>query len=328
VTQQSQVKGPYKVGRFFEDKPVLPSGNTLVLGTFDGVHQGHQVIIKQAKELTNQVNLPANVVVFTFNTIPKSVVFPHNDIKHLLLDTTKSRLLLQTGADLVVYANFDAQFAAIEASEFVKNILIHSLGAARIVVGYNYTFGRGGIGDVRTLRDLASDSGVRVIVVPPQLVDGVEVSSTLIRQLLSSGQCEQANKLLGRPYALEGTVVSGEKIGSVLGFPTANIRIPDSLLIPKPGVYLSYVRYQSGEPLGFAATSIGASPTVGKKKITVETHIPGFFGDLYSKALKVELWQYLRPMYSFAGLEELKKQIVKDVRQVRELAQRYGCQVR
>jgi riboflavin kinase / FMN adenylyltransferase len=273
----------------------LPPGERAVtLGTFDGVHVGHQHVIASTRE----VGLTTTVV--TFWPHPRLVL--GNRVE--LLSTLERRLehLEEAGADETLVVEFSADVARLEPHEFAESFL-RRIGARVIVTGENFRFGRGASGDTTTLADFGFD--VRVV----SLVGGA--SSSAIRALLHAGDVEGAARLLGRPPEIEGTVVLGDQRGGTLGYPTANLDVPPELLVPAYGIY-------AGAALGHrAAISIGVNPHYGGSERRIEPYLLDFDGDLYGRRLVVELWRRLRDERAFANEDELVAQIAHDVQETR-----------
>ena len=262
---------------------------SVALGTFDGVHRGHQRVIEAAKA----TELPTMVV--TFDPHPRTALGHKVD----LLSTLDRRLelLAERGVETLVVP-FTPELAIATPEEFAESVL-RPLGAKVIVAGANFRFGRGRSGDLGTLAKLGFD------VLPVPLVEGI--SSSTIRQLLRAGEIEAAAYLLGRPPEVEGTVVSGDARGGTLGFPTANLAVPDELIVPAYGIY-------AGKTAGHrAAISIGVNPHYGGEERRVEAFLLDFEGDLYGQRLVLELWRRLRDERAFASEQELIDQIARDV---------------
>jgi riboflavin kinase / FMN adenylyltransferase len=265
------------------------SARAVALGTFDGVHRGHQRVIEAAKAS----GLPTTVV--TFDPHPRIVL--GNQVELLTTLERRLELLKALGVDALVVP-FTPELALATPEEFAESVL-EELGATVVAAGENFRFGRGRTGDLDTLARLGFD----VRRVP--LVEGV--SSSRIRQLVRAGEIEGAAALLGRPPEVEGTVVSGDARGGTLGYPTANLAVPSELIVPAYGIY-------AGEAAGHrAAVSIGVNPHYGGEERRVEAFLLDFEGDLYGQRLSVELWQRLRDERAFGSEQELVEQIGRDV---------------
>lgn len=283
------------------------------LGFFDGVHLGHQALLKACRELAEQQNCRAGVVTFTAH--PDALVLGKAPV---LLTTTedRKRLLQLYGAEIVLQLPFDAAMQAMPWPEFLEFLIAQ--GAGGFVCGADFRFGHKGAGNAEILRDYCQKHGLCCAVVPEQNIDGITVSSTHIRKLLAEGRVTEANRFLGHPHCLTGTVIAGKQLGRTIGFPTANLRFPEGILIPKCGVYATKVTVDGAE---FSAiTNIGSRPTVNGEGVTVESHLLDFSGDLYGKEISLFFLDFLRPEEKFATLEALKAQIQKDIAQTAERA--------
>lgn len=277
----------------------------LCLGMFDGVHAGHQALLKEAQRLSGG-RIP--VVVYTFSNHPAELF--GGGIACLSENEQRTRWLRENGADAVRAVPFTREFAAQTPEAFIR-ALLSELPARGIVAGFNYTFGAGGSGTASTLTLLGEKLGYAASIVPPVMFEGEPVSSTRIREALRSGQLDKAEQMLTRPYTLTGPIVPNRQIGRTLGFPTANTDT-GKMVLPPDGVYASRVRFENGDSLP-AVTNIGCDPTVNGTRRTVETHIPGFSGDLYGTAPEIELRVFLRPERRFSGEKELSEAIANDI---------------
>ena len=290
----------------------------VALGNFDGVHLGHQKIIRAT--IQNAVISNRMSAVYTFEPHPVSVLAP--DQCPQLIQTLDQKLdsLNTLGLDICIIEHFNAEFAQMEPKEFFKKIIIDRLGASEVVVGYDFTFGRHRLGTTETLHTLAHDYGINIKIVEAQLQGETLISSTNIRRLIVRGEVEAAAKLLGRPYAIDGKVVKGRGIGQTLKARTANIE-PINELLPKYGVYISRTHIiDSGLFLVHPSiTSIGDNPTFPGTGFAFETHIIDKEIDLMGKHLRVELVNRLRSQRAFESNDELKKQIQADI----EIARNY-----
>ncbi|MCX7568566.1 bifunctional riboflavin kinase/FAD synthetase [Tumebacillus sp. DT12] len=288
--------------------------SVMALGNFDGIHIGHQGLIGRAVELAGQLGLPASVL--TFYPHPRQVL--GNSQAHANLLTPfdeKMRVMEELGVEIVYVVHFTVAFAGLTAEEFIYGFLsrLHPQG---LVVGFDYAFGRGGKADASMLKDLAAEAGIPVEIVGAVNRYGEKVSSTLIREKLSYGDARLVCELLGRPYAVTGTVIHGEKRGRLLGFPTANIEPLDSFALPKNGVYV--VRVLVKNEWHAAVLNIGTKPTFhDQMHRSLEAHLLDFSGDLYGEAIRVEFLDFLRDEKKFFSVEELIAQIQSDVVEAR-----------
>lgn len=290
-------------------RPFGAHGVCLALGFFDGLHLGHQHVIRQAR--IDARARGASTVVATFDPHPLTVVRP--DKAPRLLQSLHQRIaaIEAQGADAVLVLGFDEVLSRETGEAFVRS-LVHGFGGLRsFTVGQGFHFGHGRSGNVPLLRTLGRELGFSVNAVAPIHIGAEIVSSTRVRSALREGKLNQVAELLGRPYGIAGTVVRGDQLGHSLGFPTANIPV-DGLELPPFGVYAARARHAGGEfP---AAVNLGLRPTLQstQPQLRFEAHLMGFQGDLYGKELSVELVSFLRPERRFAHLEALKAQIVKD----------------
>lgn len=278
-------------------------------GTFDGVHIGHQQIIRRLKE-TAQKN-GGETVLLTFFPHPRMVLFP--DYKPLLLNSQdeKVNLLEKAGIDHLIIHPFNREFSMLSSKEFISNILVDKLHTKKLVIGYDHHFGKNREGSFSHLKEFGPIYGFEVEEIPAKEVENIGVSSTKIRQALQSGNVETAEAFLGYKYQLSGTVVKGRQMGRSIDFPTANLRVNDQYkLIPADGVYAVWVK--RGEEKFKGMLNIGMRPTVDGKERTIEVNILGFDADLYGETLTLEFVKRLRDEVRFDGLEALKTQLQKD----------------
>ena len=287
-------------------------GATVALGNFDGVHLGHVAVLRAAHAARPDLPLAA----LTFEPHPREHFRPDDPPFRLTLLPAKADALRAAGAGFVFALPFDDAFAAMSAEDFVEQVLHRGLGAKHLACGPDFAFGHRRGGDVAFLAREAEKRGMGLSVVPPVQHGGEAVSSTRIRRLLQDGYPDRAAEKLGRPWEIRGTVVHGDKLGRVLGWPTANIWIGRHLE-PARGVYAVTVALPDGrEAKGVA--NVGRRPTLGGDPETrLETFIFDFEGDLYGREIGVRLIRFLRPDAKFSGLEELKDAIARDVEEAR-----------
>lgn len=281
----------------------------VALGNFDGVHLGHQVVIRRAVEEGRRRGL--RIVAATFDPHPRAVLWPGNEPKLLTTPEVRRELLLGCGADEVREIRFDREISKKSPWEFVREVLVGSLDAGVVVVGENFRFGYRASGDVAELGRCMREMGGEAYAVPISHALGEYISSTRIRELVASGEVREAARLLGRPYLLRGEVVEGDKRGRQLGFPTANVLPDERALVPARGVYAGHVRV--GDELYGACTNVGTAPTFDRRDSRVEAYLLGYEGDLYGGVVDVAFGERLRPEKRFSGIEELKEQIARDV---------------
>ncbi len=280
----------------------------VALGNFDGVHLGHQEIIKQTVETAHRKARDA--VVYTFDPHPRLVLKKVPEIPRITTPRERAEILEHLGIDALVLAEFTVEFAAMSPQEFVQNVLLEELGARDIFIGENYRFGKERAGTPQALRQMGPELGFRVHVVPPVKVGDTVVSSSKIREHLSRGEMREANILLGREFSIEGRVIHGHHRGKALGIPTANLK-PEVKLHPPEGVYAVYCKID--DDIHSGVMNIGYNPTFEDRRVSYEVHILDFDRDLYGEMIKVYLVDRLRPEMKFAGVEELKSQIWKDI---------------
>ena len=281
----------------------------LTIGTFDGVHLGHQKIVERVVTTARQEGLLATV--FTFFPHPRMVVQHDKGLKLIHTSEEKKQLLQQLGVDLLVVQPFNEAFAQLTAEEFVSTILVEHLNVKKVIIGYDHRFGRNRTANIDDMRLFGEKYGFAVEEISVQEVDEVSVSSTKIREALNKGDVTTAEHYLGTPYSLTGRVVHGLKLGRTLGYPTANIQVTeDYKLIPKDGVYAVY-SYISGRKV-YGMMSIGKNPTIEGKGASIEVYFFDFNGDLYDQKLTIEFVQYLREEQKFATIDLLKKQLQDD----------------
>lgn len=286
-------------------------------GTFDGVHLGHQRILARLIESARATG--GQSVVLTFWPHPRTVV--SNDSRELKLLSTldeKIELMEKAGVEHLVVIPFTRSFSELSSEDFIRQILMERIGTRKLVIGYDHRFGRNREGGFEYLSQHGHEYGFEIEEIPRQDIEAVGVSSSKIRAALLEGNIGTANKYLGRPYSLSGTIVKGRQLGRTIGYPTANIQVDDAIkLIPANGVYAVDVLYRGQTLMG--AMNIGTRPTVAGTHRTVEVYILDFDQDIYGEHLTVGMQEYLRPELKFNGLPELVEQMHLDVEKTREL---------
>ncbi len=291
-----------------------PQSQVVAIGNFDGVHLGHRSLFALATARARELSLQAAAL--TFRPHPLKLLFPERRIFLITSYERKADLIASCGIDNLVIAPFDHQFADLTANEFVENVLVRHLGAAVVIVGDNYTFGRNREGSLSRLQELGRAYGFKVEVAPPCRVDGELVSSTKIREAIMRGEIERASRFLGRPCAIVGRVGRGKGRGRGIGFPTANL-VSEVELYPCEGVYAVWVEYQNERYMG--VVNIGYNPTFADTGLTVEVHILDFDQDLYGQDLKIIFVEHLRKEKTCSGIEELRQLIATDVERARQI---------
>ncbi|MBC7361108.1 MAG: bifunctional riboflavin kinase/FAD synthetase [Candidatus Aminicenantes bacterium] len=289
----------------------ITKNSVLAIGIFDGLHLGHQKILKTVVAKAKKENLPAGVM--SFYPHPDRIL-NHQRIK--LIQTLEQRLefFRKFGLDYCLILSLDSEMASLSGEDFVRLILKDTLQIKQVVVGENFRFGHRRHCGVHELKSYGKKYGFKVRALKPIKKDGHLVSSSLLRRLLEAGRVEEVWKLLGRPYQIQGQVVKGEGVGQKLGFPTANLKTENEIL--PPGVYISKVAYRN--EVFPSVTNIGFRPTFGGEKLLVEAHLLDFSGRLYGKKLSLFLLKKIRPEKKFSSVEKLKEQIGKDIQLARE----------
>jgi riboflavin kinase/FMN adenylyltransferase len=299
-----------------------PTEAVVAIGNFDGVHLGHQSILKKAQEYGKNRGLP--VVVLTFNPHPTLELRPQSPMKLLMTYVEKRIQLEKLGADFCVEQPFNVDFAALTAREFFDEILMKALHSRVIIVGQDFAFGRKREGNTELLKQYCEQAGVVLDLAEPVMLDGKVVSSSLVREALSTGSLDEAAKLLGRPFFYRGEVVHGDKRGRTIGFPTANMKCEEKFPL-LPGVYATSVFWRGqSHP---SVTNIGKRPTFQQENelslipLKIETHILDQTFDLYGEVLEVCFHHRIRDERRFSSVDELKAQIASDVNLAKKLLQ-------
>jgi riboflavin kinase/FMN adenylyltransferase len=290
------------------------TGGAVTVGNFDGVHLGHRALIDATVLRAKAVGGPA--VAVTFDPPPIHLLNPASIKPPLTTVEDRAELLLAAGATHVVTLRVDAGLLALSPEAFFEDVLVGQFRAKAVVEGYNFRFGQRRAGDNTLLKKLCEKVGIGFEEVPPRELGGEAVSSSRVRAELNAGNVAGAAKLLGRPYAICGTVVAGAKRGRTLGFPTANLdRVPT--LVPGTGVYA--VRARVVDQSWPAAANVGGNPTFGEDARKIEVHLIGFEGDLYGVEIRVKFVEKLRETKPFAGVEALKEQLRIDIEKAKDL---------
>jgi len=288
----------------------------IALGNFDGLHLAHKEIIGRAIEMAAAKGLKS--AVFFLEPHPVKVLFPESDLLLLSTVAQRTKILEEWGLDYIVVEDFNTEFSMLPPVNFARDYLAGYLNAACVVVGYNYSFGSQGRGTPLELLGWGEEFGYGVEIVPPVMISGEVVSSSLIRGLISSGDVSEASLFLGDYFSRTGRIVHGEGRGRHLGYPTANLQFLPDLLLPAGGVYLALAEF--GEQKYFSLTNIGKKPTFSRsEEVVIEAYLLDFSGDIYDKELTLKFLQRIRKEKSFSGAELLVKQIDADVKFARDL---------
>ncbi len=296
----------------YENNAYIKQETGVALGNFDGLHLGHQKLIKTITTECSRKGLKSSILLFNNHT--KTTLDEKSNLKILTSNEQKLDILDSLGVELIYTMNFNSSVMKLTPEEFATKILVEKMKAKLVVVGFNYRFGYKAKGDANYLRKLGAKLGFEVIIVEPVYDDNQVISSTLIRELIKNGYIEKANRLLYSPYTIEGKVVSGKKRGKKLGFPTANLKLVYNYLIPRYGVYatktiIDNVEYNS-------LTNVGTNPTFDNDICSIESHIFDFNKDIYNNKIKIRFLKYLREDKKFNTKEDLIEQINKDKKNI------------
>ncbi len=289
---------------------------SLVIGNFDGIHQGHQQLLKVSTEWAKAHH--GISVALTFHPHPLAVLAPRPGYARLFSLQDRQEQLQKRGVSGVVVQPFSLEFAQIPAAEFLSQYLHAYFHPQQVVVGHDFGFGQGRRGNVQLLREFCDQHHIELQAVPPFKISDEVVSSSAVRQALREGNVEKASLFLGRPFSLRGPVVSGDKRGHTIGFPTANLNITAEQ-IPRLGVYATKTHYHG--KVYASVTNVGIHPTFQSQEnppVKVETHIMNFSEDIYGKEIQVDFNHYLRSEKKFSGIDELTQQIKKDIQAAKD----------
>ncbi|EEU13196.1 bifunctional riboflavin kinase/FAD synthetase [Anaerococcus vaginalis] len=293
------------------------SPKAVSLGNFDGVHKGHQKLMKENIKISKSKNLTPSVLLFKENT--KNIL--NGEREYLTSLEDKIEILKNLGIECFCLLEFSDKFKDLSPYEFIEEILYKKLNTKYVIVGDNYRFGKMAKGDIKTLKKYEEDFAYKTKVVDFELDDGKIINSTDIRQMVREGKIEKANKDLGHPFKMQGKVIKGAQRGRLLNFPTANLKPSFKYVTAKSGVY--FTRVNIDRDFYYALTDIGTNPTFENKKMKIETYIMDFSKDIYGKNISIEFLEYLRPDYKFNSPEELIGQMEKDKKTGRNLIEKY-----
>jgi len=295
-----------------------PAKNAVVtIGTFDGVHLGHRKIISRIKELAEECN--GETVILTFFPHPRMIIHPEDEsLKLINTIHEKAGLLEELGIDHLIITPFSRDFSNQTAEDYIRDVLVNTIGTKKIVIGYDHRFGKDRLGGLSDLLKWAPVYGYEVIEIPEQDINDVAVSSTRIRKALLAGNIQLANTFLGYPFFISGKVGRGDKIGRQIGYPTANIVIEETYkLIPCDGIYSAMVTVKGQTHKGMAY--IGTRPTINGITRNIEVNIFDFNTEVYGEDIRMEFYHFVRGDIKFTGLDELIVQLAKDKEDVLEL---------
>lgn len=305
-----------RVFQGFEQLSAIPNP-VLTIGTFDGVHVGHQKIIQRLNEEAKRIN--GESVLFTFYPHPRMVLYPENHgLKLIQTQVEKIDKLRRYGLQNVIVHPFTKEFSRLTALEFVRDYLVNQLHVKTLVIGYDHSFGKNREGNLQFLKDVSETYGFEVIEIAAQEIDEVNISSTKIRRAIEEGDLLKAQEYLGEPFELFGTVVHGDAMGRQLGFPTANLDVDSEVkLIPHSGVYAVNVLLDNGRILE-GMMNIGTKPTVSDhSKQSIEINLFDYHGDLYHQHITVQLLKRFRDEVKFDSVSDLQSQLIKDESTIR-----------
>lgn len=307
---QSRIKSSMKVFRSLEEYQA-GTNPVATIGTFDGVHLGHRKILGRLQDAAAAID--GESVVISFHPHPRLVLYP-DDNPLRLLHTLDERIAAMEalGIDKLLIVKFTREFSRTTSHQFIENILYNTVKIDRIVIGYDHHFGKNRTGGLKELEDGAAQFGFEVEEIPAEQIDNAAVSSTKIRTALLAGDVENANSFLGYDYEVTGKVITGQRLGRQLGYPTANIQPNDPYkLIPREGVYLASLEFEGG--LHYGMLNVGKKPTVGKNfPLGLEINLFDFDQDIYGKQVKLRFLNWIREDRKFSGLEPLKAAIAQD----------------
>lgn len=294
----------------------------LAVGSFDGLHLGHQEVLRRVVAGARETGSRATWI--TFDPHPRCVLDPANCPQQITTLEERVELARPLGFDDAIVVEFTRDLAALSAEEFMR-LVLQSIEVRRLVVGFDFALGRGRAGTTSWLGEHAHEHGYELEVVPPFALEGGEVHSSDVRRLITLGEVERAGRLLGRQYSVGGLVEPGDRIGHDIGFPTVNLAVPPGKLVPGRGIYAGWARdVAAGGPLYQAAISIGYRPTFGKTELRVEAYLLDFDGDLYERRVELRFVARLRDELKFSDSAELSDAIATDVADTRRVLSERG----
>ena len=286
----------------------------VALGSFDGVHLGHQELIREMVAGAKEKGLASGV--FTFSNHPRNVIRGEGEVKNILYKHEKEEIIESLGVDYLFDIPFTRDIMRLPKDEYVEELLVKTCHAELICCGFNHRYGFKAEGDTESLKALGPKLGYDTLVMEPFIINDNVVSSSLIRTLIASGRVDRCKEYMGRNYSVKGEVVVGNKLGRRLGFPTSNLLIDETMVTPPNGVYITYCDYNGRQYPSI--TNVGVKPTIGNYGKNVETHIFDFDKELYGKVIAVEFLEKMRDEVKFDDQEELAEQIVRDCKEARK----------
>jgi riboflavin kinase/FMN adenylyltransferase len=305
-----------KIVHGWKDLPPQERGAAAALGNFDGLHRGHQQVIAEAAKAALALKVPLGVI--TFDPHPRRLFRPSEPAFRLMTIEQQARVLSGMGVDILYLLPFDFQMASFSDKEFVEQVLVEGLGVKHVAAGFDISFGKGRTGSPEALSAYGDQHGFGVSIAEPVAGRaGDKFSSTSVRDALRDGHPEEASRILGRPFAIEGVVRRGQQLGRQLGFPTANVEIID-YVVPKLGVYATRTRLPDGRVVPGVA-NLGNNPTTGEVETRLETWLFDFDEDLYGQVIETQLIAFLRPELKFDSIELMVEQIRRDEAQARAI---------
>jgi riboflavin kinase/FMN adenylyltransferase len=307
---------PLQVFHHYRDLGSEARGAAVAFGTFDGVHLGHQEVIRQAGEAAYELGAPLGVV--SLEPHPNRLFFPDSPPFQIMNQHQFARAVAELGAERLYLLPFGHQMASLSDRAFVEDILVRGLGVRHVAVGFDVTFGNGRTGNPDAMRRYGEEFGFSVSVAGEvDGPDGAKVSSTAVREAVRDGHPEKAARLLGRPFAIEGLVEKGQQLGRKLGIPTANVSLGE-YVAPRLGVYATRTRLKDGRHLP-GATNIGMNPTTGLVEARLEVWLFDFDEDIYGEVIETELVAFIRPEEKFPSIEDMLRVIARDAAKARKI---------
>ncbi len=300
-------------------KRKLPLGGICAIGNFDGVHKGHQLILKKLKKGSEDLKVPS--IVLTFDPHPLKVLYPEREIKLICNKEQKYKLISKFSIDFLLEIPFDLNFSKIKAEDFIKNFLVERLKIKKVLVGSNFAFGYKKSGNSTVLKRLGKKYGFLVSIIKPLNLKGNIVSSTNIRKMISEGRLEIASEMLGRLYSIKGKVVEGEKKGKKIGIPTINLNLYNDLILSE-GIYSGYAKIKGDRNKYLSAISIGRNPTFSGEKISIEAHLIDFSKEIYGSEVELYFFSKIGEQKKFKSVDELVLKIKNDIEIVKSLKEK------